>query len=436
MKRRIFCLFLILLCVLSLIACTEANDNDETTTTKKQETTTTTIAKQERETLKDDETLKVNDNIQLVGSKSGKWSELFHRKNATGWLNADGFYSCACDGDESFGSANATTKSVFIFSDSHMGVTNSKGIIVTELGWVNHAACVFTGNQPIDANASYVWGTNGNMQYNTNLFGGSYWLGDMFIVRNTLYIFAFDHDNAWKPSSSHLVSVPMKNGTPDWSKASVDKSVNSTFFYRDSGYIYFYGTGVLVNTESANQPFPDDYIYFYGYKEDLKNGTKSLITCRIKEDVFPNFQYVEYYTEGGVWLTDEIKSSKATLTNIGCEISVTPIPMGPYEGKYICVWTKHSSSSDLVYAISDTPYTDWGNPVTFYTCSENGQAPYGGGDGYLYTYNAKAHPHLSNAETGELLVSYNVNVIVNGNGGTSKDTRDNSCRFVWLDLDP
>lgn len=108
-------------------------------------------------------------------------------------------------------------------------------------------------------------------------------------------------------------------------------------------------------------------------------------------------------------------------------MSVTPVTGGPYKGKYIAVYTKGVQTAHVMYAIGDSPVGPFSEPVEFYTCPETGAAAKGG-NGTLYTYNAKAHPHLS--EGGKLLVSYNVN----DNYGLAGHTYDYHPRFLWLDL--
>ena len=72
----------------------------------------------------------------------------------------------------------------------------------------------------------------------------------------------------------------------------------------------------------------------------------------------------------------------------------------------------------------------FGETVRFYRAPEAGEEVLDadGKEDRVYTYNAKAHPHLS--EGSRLLVSYNTNVW-NGNNTPY-------CyhpRFIWLDLD-
>ena len=80
----------------------------------------------------------------------------------------------------------------------------------------------------------------------------------------------------------------------------------------------------------------------------------------------------------------------------------------------------------MMYAIGDSPVGPFQKSVCFYQAPEHGQD-----DGGVYTYNAKAHPHLS--KDGKLLVSYNCN---NRNRFGSQTSVEYHPRFLWLDLDP
>ncbi|MEM9658087.1 MAG: hypothetical protein AAF961_06980, partial [Planctomycetota bacterium] len=85
----------------------------------------------------------------------------------------------------------------------------------------------------------------------------------------------------------------------------------------------------------------------------------------------------------------------------GPELSVTPMPDGNVlAGKYLLI-SKHVRT-DLYYRVGDSPHGPFGPPHRFYATNEEEKYLYPS-----YTYNAKAHPHLSTKDA--LLVSYNVN---------------------------
>ena len=153
---------------------------------------------------------------------------------------------------------------------------------------------------------------------------------------------------------------------------------------------------------------------------------KDMIVSRIKESDFPDFSQLTYW-DGTDWCTD-IKDSATVLSAVSCEMSVTPVTVGPYTGKYIAVYTQNTQSSDIMYAIGDTPWGPFDTPVKVYEAPEH-NTPNGAGDANRYVYNAKAHPHISEGDL--LLVSYNVN-----DPDMSKYTYDYHPRFITIDLDP
>ena len=122
--------------------------------------------------------------------------------------------------------------------------------------------------------------------------------------------------------------------------------------------------------------------------------------------------------------------SVAVIRGISREYSVTPIPVGPKAGKYIAVFMDQCVSGDIAYAIADTPYGPFSEAVRFYRAPEAGETVLDaeGKEDTIFTYNAKAHPHLS--EGSRLLISYNTNV---WNGENTPYCYHP--RFIWLDLE-
>lgn len=74
---------------------------------------------------------------------------------------------------------------------------------------------------------------------------------------------------------------------------------------------------------------------------------------------------------------------------------------GPFKGKYVMVFLEWSGKNRLSLFVGDSPVGPFKDPLRLHYCDEPER-----GEG-VYSYNAKAHPHLS--KENELLVSYNVN---------------------------
>lgn len=368
-------------------------------------------------------------NVTLTCTTADEWTDLFFRTNQSQrtWLGADGIYSVSLDGNDAFASADGNTNTFFIFSDTLMGTSDANGKHTGQWGMPNHTSALLSGSAPDKDNISFVYGNGGNMRHDENLFGKKRWMLDCLVIGNKLYAFGFPEQD-WKPTQIDMFTLPIQNGTVDYEAYTKTERI-SQLCYRDGNTaLYAYGIGVMCNTESAGAPDPDGYIYIYGYRDAISEWSrKDLIVSRIKESDFPDFSKLRYW-DGTNWVTG-IQNSKPVLRSVSCEMSVTPITTGPYKGKYIAIYTKNTEGAEVAYSISDTPYSGFSSGVTFYNCPEY-RTTSADGKGWLYTYNAKAHPHLSQGD--KLLVSYNCNA----RDCNTQHPSDYHPRFLWLDLDP
>lgn len=123
-----------------------------------------------------------------------------------------------------------------------------------------------------------------------------------------------------------------------------------------------------------------------------------LAVARVPEAQFENVDRWTY------WTGDQWSKSIEDVRPVGLggpELSVCPIPAGhPLWGKYLLI-SKHVRT-DLYFRVGDHPQGPFSRPRRFYTTGDEEHYGYP-----AYTYNAKAHPHLSTDQ--ELLVSYHVN---------------------------
>ena len=363
----------------------------------------------------------------LKATKADEWTALFDRRGEKNtWLGADGIYTIPVDGNDSFGSALSGSKTFIIFSDTLMGTASSKGKLTYNAGMPSHTSALLTGNQPDKDAIEFIYGNGGNGELGQHMFGQRLWLYDGLVLGDNLYIFAFPPTSDWKPARADLIQIPIKNGEPNYSRYRVKSNI-SQLYYRNESYLYSFGMGVTVNTESAHAVNPDGYIYIYGYRDALNEfSRKDLIVSRIKESDMGDFSKLTYWN-GSEW-GGNIEDCAVLIRSVSCEMSVTYIPVGPYEGKYIAIYVNNTRSSEVMYAIGDSLYGPFDTPVKFYDTPEWGQKD-GSGNGTLVIYNAKAHPHLSFGD--QLLISYNVNTT-----GSEQYTTDYYPRFVYLDLDP
>lgn len=363
----------------------------------------------------------------MKGVKAENWNELFDRSGKTNdWLAADGIYSVSLDGKDAIGSADENTKSFFIFSDSFVGNANQNGVM-SNYNMVNHSAMLFTGDTPGDDAADFIWGLRGDESQRNNIFGADQWMFDLLSDGENLYLFGFTHDANWKPGRIDMYTVPITDDGVDLQNFK-RKPLVTQLLKKTEAKHYVFSMGIMPNTETAGVKDPDGYYYFYGYRDNLDYAffqTKDLIVSRIHEDDFPDFKKLTYWN-GSEWGTN-IEESAVLIENVSCEVSVTPIDYGPNAGKYIAVYTEAVQSSHMRYALGDTPWGPFAESVEFYTAPETDTEAIGK-NGKLYTYNAKAHPHLSDGN--KLLISYNVNVSMSA----AKNCKDYYPRFLYLDL--
>lgn len=371
-----------------------------------------------------------NEKVKLTVATADEWTELFFRTNeqTKTWLGADGIFSVSLDGNDGFASSGADTNTVFFFSDTLMGKSDENGLLVGGSNMPSHTSALLSGYTPDKNNLEFIYGARGNMQIDQHLFRERRWLLDCLVVKDNLYVFGFP-ERDWKPTQIDMYTVPIKDGEPDYKNFKTTYDISQLFRRTsDDRYLYAYGIGIMCNTKSAGAPDPDGYIYIYGYRDAMKEmSRKDLIVSRVKESDFPDFSKTEYW-DGENWVTD-IEKSAPVIQSVSCEMSVTPIPTGPYKDKYIAIYTKNTEGKEVCYAIGDAPYGPFEKSVTFYNCPEYKETS-ADGKGWIYTYNAKAHPHLSRDD--KLLVSYNCNA----RDYDTQHPADYHPRFLWLDLDP
>lgn len=161
---------------------------------------------------------------------------------------------------------------------------------------------------------------------------------------------------------------------------------------------YLYGAAIMSNTKNSGAKDPDGYIYIYGYKTTM--GLRELIVARVKEDNFEYFDDWEFYD--GLSFGKDILKSAPLLQHISCEMSVSKLNEGPYKDKYLAVFTYDVNTPYVAFALGETPYGPFSKPQTIFHTPEQARFK-----STTYTYNAKAHPHLSSSK--EVLVSYNTN---------------------------
>ncbi len=334
-----------------------------------------------------------------------EWDELFSRYD--GWTGADGTYSLTLDIDEE------KENNLFLFSDTYIGNVHAVSKQRQQAGMLNNTLAMLDGTEPDPTKIEFIWTANIS---DTNLFtpktenspvGSWYWLQDGVQIDNKLHLFPIlmvndpggENNFKFAIDAVTMITVPLSEEGP----IIEDQEQIDTPFFKElaskDGNFVFGGT-ILDRSQDAD----DSYVYVYGYK-DFVSGEKDLVVTRTKPENIDDFNAYEYWN-GEDWSSDMLEVS--TLINgVSPELSVDYLDSGPYEGKYIAVFSEDTLSGYIGISQADSPQGPFSETESLYFVPEAHQDN-------VITYNAKAHSQLS--APGELLISYNVNAVsANGN---------------------
>lgn len=336
--------------------------------------------------------------------KATDWNALFDR--TTGWTGADGIYAIPLSGTDVY-QGNLSGSTLFVFSDTFIGDVDSEGHRLSGSTLVNNTLAKLEGADA-DPNAIkfvYMHDDKGKPQAvfkpetPDSQPGEWYWLMDGVSVNDYVHVFGLrmkEGDGGvfnFAVAGVALLSAPVYSTTPLQDATQVDTPL---FFNPEDGRgEIILGAAVMANTLQSGNPEPDGYIYVYGTQNDDFN--KKLVAARVLADSFSDFRTWQYW-DGNAW-NSSIENIAPLTGRVSSELSVSPMLDG--SGKYLLVFQKDTLSRQITIRIGDTPIGPWGKAIDIYTCPEPDL------DKDIYTYNAKAHPHLS--KPGELLISYNVN---------------------------
>ena len=354
----------------------------------------------------------------ITADKAGSGAEWFTRlfDRSEVWLGADGIYSIPLDSNDNWGSAKKGTHTLFVFSDTMVGTADPETKKYKDANMVNHSAAILTKYDPTQQTERedairFLYGKNADGT-RTNLFGKKYWLQDGIVIDGKLYLTAFTPDNRWKPTQVDLLTIPVVSSeTLDWEK--VTKTEKFPLWAENDQFQLVFGIGIL------DQKATDGYVYVYGYRDTLRGGTKHLVVARVKPESYADGEQWRFW-DGNDWskdITVAFRDEAVLADRISTELSVTPIG----KDQYLLVFTQNVMSDRIAYKLGSSPTGPFGETVVFYRASE----PQAMGSP-IYSYNAKAHPHLS--APGLLLISYNVNRL----GSLPRNTNEYRPRFIEL----
>ena len=353
---------------------------------------------------------------------SRDWSQLFSAEGSSkyqgGWVAADGIYSLNLNGNDRSGSSDDSTQTLFMFSDTLTGHFNNfygkqgtYGKTLSNTGMKNNSFASLTGNKPDPRHLQFHVGTS------QSILGNGNWAQELLLIDNKIYAWSFPHDAQWSATKYIINSFEKSSsGFPDFKTPPESSDINILFKFKEDSIDYRieFSNAVMDNTTSGGAtPNPDGYIYLYGLKSH-NNGViiiKEPVVARVTPSEFADRNNWRFWN-GTDW-TAEIKNCAPIDGGDGLvsnEYSVSYMENGTFAGKYIMNFTNFTQSTMLAMATSDTPYGPFNHvtdKIALYNCPETILILEANSDTGIYTYNSKAHPHLS-AE-GELLISYNVN---------------------------
>ena len=339
---------------------------------------------------------------RIVTTAAPEWAEML--RHDKGWIGADGIYSAATNGVEAPGKASATN-TFFWFSDCIIGNIVAD-TLQTDWEMLHNSVAYMDGDKVDPDHIHYFWRKD-SAGHALSMFephtpksapGDYYWLGDGVFDHakdSTMYIFAYRIKSVpggiypFDDVGLSLIAIP-KNSKPPYTD---QKQFDTPFFLKDSkgkGKVVF-GIAVMPNTVGSGAPQPDGYIYVYG----VRGQKKELLVARVKDIDFENFSEWRFW-DGAAW-NEDINSAAAITDRVSNEMSVSFMD----DGRVLAAYELDTNSPDVVIQVGKSP------AGPFQPFKKVWQTPeiYDGID--FYTYNAKAHPHLS--KPGELLISYNVN---------------------------
>lgn len=327
-----------------------------------------------------------------------EWFGLFLRKS--GWLGGDGIFAIPFSGKDS----EKEDSVLFLFSDTMVGKIE-EGKLKPGLKLVNNSVALLKGKAPDskridfkiageeDAYRAIFTPTTDKPTKDTYL-----WLGDGFVnpdVDKDLFLFAYritnTHDNSafpFKETGNVLIRIPAASQFPYADCQQLELPFNQ---YEKGQETISFGAAVFNNSEAAEEARPDGFVYVYG----TKGITKKLVSARVKPAQITSFNRWEFWNGEG-WSRD-VTSVAALSDSVSNEMSVSLLS----PGKYALVYQLGSIFPEICMQVGPTPVGPFGPRIVLYNTSADIQDP------DLFTYNAKAHPALS--EPGELLISYNVN---------------------------
>lgn len=336
------------------------------------------------------------------------WCDIL--RNTSGWTGSDGVYTIPMNGCENY-CENVDTTITFgdtLIDDLQPGTLKRS----PDFHMIHNSSCFVPGSRP--QNVTFEWGEDHGKDtsllnpslsvQNDQSIAGYYWPQDSVLIGEKCYTYPFvvmdwpegPEGFQFKIDGVAMVVSPKRKGRIQWNEATHHKT---NLYYEQAGRTIYYGGCLFPNTERAGAEEADGYIYNLGTIHEGVDASLCLART-LEQDIDDGMSWTFY--DGRDWVKD-IQKSAPLARDVSCEFSLSYVRGKLYHGQYILIYQHKVNSPYVAYRTAPAPWGPYsGEHIVYFT--DDVLAGRG-----IYTYNAKAHPHL--APPGELLISYNTNTI-------------------------
>lgn len=331
-------------------------------------------------------------------------------KQTKDWAGSDGINSFNLDnGTDSYGADCEST--LFVFGDTLISKVDKETNQRIPPVYMPSNTYGIMNKIPEDIHFVIQKNENGIPQpilspVNDKEIDGWFWLQDGVIARGNLYLTPLNMKSdiskpegfQFKVDGVTMVKIPIIDKQPIFKEA---EYYPTSLYQRIEGIQYIGGIAYLPYAPEFGYAEGDGYLYVYGYQNDVAQ----LQDCRVfvgrtRPDHILDTESWEYFD--GKEFVNGIENAAVILEHASCEMSVMPIIEGEMKGKFLAVFQYDVQSPYVAYSVGATPWGPFESICKVYHCKEKIYLC-----NSIYTYNAKAHSHLSKPES--ILVSYNVN---------------------------
>jgi len=300
-------------------------------------------------------------------------------RRTSGWTGGDGTYSIPL----------GNGKTMWLFGDTLIDDVLPSGAHTKDTIMINNSIAIQNGREP-----SHIEFLTGGTDKNPDSFfkppdgHGWFWIHDALPDKDNNKVFVF-----LDQIEKHGEGVFGFRHCGTWI-AEVDTGVDKITVknYEKIHHFQEPEEGKPAKAFGASILIEKEWTYIYG-TEDYEI-TKNLLLARIKSGSIPSETPWEFYTGTG-W-SKNLSDCKPVFKEVGNELSVHK----NIDGRYIITTQKNGSGSDIEIIFGSSPEGPWNPPLAVWHIEESNDR--------IFSYNAKAHPELSDTEKG-LLISYNVN---------------------------